>query len=209
MRECLSSIFWHNTSRVFYRICNKYSAHDTIFDYSAPSTSFVSERVAQALGLHKSSETVKIFSVAGIAHKSSLHSIMEFTISSTLTPDEKIPVSSIAVPRVTTDLPSQPVPLNSQWHHLTKLHLSDPDFGIWSNWSPSWNRYNMLMCCWMAGEWVHLEHLKQNYSWSSQPQVVTTPCFSHDRMTTYFASSGNRRGSQTRLKSWWSLGGGC
>ena len=35
----------------------------------------------------------------------------------------------MAVPRVTNEIPLRPVHLNSQWSHLTNLHLADPDFG--------------------------------------------------------------------------------
>ncbi|XP_064382855.1 uncharacterized protein LOC135331570 [Halichondria panicea] len=38
-------------------------------------------------------------------------------------------MSAIVVPRVTCDLPTQPVHLNAKWSHLNNLHLADPDFG--------------------------------------------------------------------------------
>ncbi len=42
-------------------------------------------------------------------------------------PSDKSEVNAIVVPRVTRDLPVQPVQLNSSWNGL---YLSDPDFGI-------------------------------------------------------------------------------
>ena len=33
------------------------------------------------------------------------------------------------MPRVTSDLPLQPIPLNATWSHLSGLSLPDPDFG--------------------------------------------------------------------------------
>ena len=35
----------------------------------------------------------------------------------------------IMLPKVTTDLPSHPVPLNCKRKHLSNIHLADPDFG--------------------------------------------------------------------------------
>ena len=37
-------------------------------------------------------------------------------------------VSAIVVPRVTCDLPTQPVYFNANWIHLNDLHLADPNF---------------------------------------------------------------------------------
>ena len=72
---------------------------------------------------------MRISGIAGLSHKSPLHSIAQFTISAISSTAEKIPVSAVVVPRVTSDLPLQPVPLDSQWSHLAGLHLADPDFG--------------------------------------------------------------------------------
>ena len=96
---------------------------------SASSTSFVSERLVNTMCLSRSSRTIRISGIAGLSHKSPLHSIANFTVSSTLSPKEQIPVSAIVVPRVTSDLPLQPVHPNAQWSHLTDLYLADPDFG--------------------------------------------------------------------------------
>ena len=38
-------------------------------------------------------------------------------------------MNAVIVPRVTCDLPSQPVPLKTEWSHLTDLALADPGFG--------------------------------------------------------------------------------
>ena len=42
----------------------------------------------------------------------------------------KYSITAIAVPRVTCDLPLQPVCNSSRWKHLLNLSLADPDFGI-------------------------------------------------------------------------------
>jgi len=96
---------------------------------SDSSASFISERLAQSLRLPRSTKNVRISGIAGISHGSPLHSIATFTISPVLSPKEKLQISAIVVPRVTCDLPVQPVHLNSKWSHLSDLHLADPDFG--------------------------------------------------------------------------------
>ena len=96
---------------------------------SASSTSFVSERLAQALRLSRSSQNISISGVAGLSHNSPLHSVADFMVSPVNSPDEKFAVTAVIVPRVTCDLPLLPVPFNSEWTHLSNLHLADPDFG--------------------------------------------------------------------------------
>ena len=96
---------------------------------SASSTSFISERLTQALRLPKSSQSIRISGIAGLSHRSPLHSTVSFDISPTSCKDDKINVSAVAVPRVTSDLPLQPIPLNATWSHLSGLPLADPDFG--------------------------------------------------------------------------------
>ena len=93
------------------------------------STSFVSQRLVQSLNLQRSSKNLEITGIAGISHNSPLHSVSTFYISPTDSPNEKMPVTAIVVPRVTCDLPVQPTPFDSKWEHLSDLNLSDPDFG--------------------------------------------------------------------------------
>lgn len=96
---------------------------------SASSTSFISERLTQALRLPKSPQSIRILGIAGLTHRSPLHSTVSFDISPTSCKDDRINVSAVAVPRVTSDLPLQPIPLNATWSHLSGLPLADPDFG--------------------------------------------------------------------------------
>ena len=93
------------------------------------STSFVSQRLVQSLNLQRSSKNLEITGIAGISHNSPLHSVSTFYISPTDSPNEKMPVTAVVVPRVTCDLPVQPTPFDSKWEHLSDLNLSDPDFG--------------------------------------------------------------------------------
>ena len=96
---------------------------------SASSASFVSERLAQALSLPRASRTVSISGIAGLSHQCTLHSVTTFNISAISSPTEKFQVTAVVVPRVTCDLPLQPVHFNSKWTHLSTLQLADPDFG--------------------------------------------------------------------------------
>ena len=93
---------------------------------SASSTSFVSERLAQALCLSRSSRTVSISGIGGLSHQSPLTT---FNISPISSPTEEFQVTAVVIPRVTCDLPLQPVHFNSKWTHLSTLQLADPDFG--------------------------------------------------------------------------------
>ena len=96
---------------------------------SASSTSFVSERLAQSLGLPRSRHNVHISGVAGLSHHSPLQSVATFNVTSTYSPSKSFTVTAIVVPRVTCDLPIEPVHSESHWTHLSDLPLADPDFG--------------------------------------------------------------------------------
>lgn len=39
-------------------------------------------------------------------------------------------MSALVVSRVTCDLPTSPVPYNTNWHHLDRVPLADPEFGV-------------------------------------------------------------------------------
>ena len=77
----------------------------------------------------RSSQNVKITGIAGLSHRSPLHSVVTFDISPTSSPDEKTQVTAVTLPRVTSELPQKPVSLKADWSHLSGLHLADPDFG--------------------------------------------------------------------------------
>ena len=96
---------------------------------SGTSTSFVSDRLVQNLQLPKTSRDIKISGIAGISHHSPLHSVVNLVISPMHTKCDKINVSAVIIPRVTSDLPQHPVHQKSTWSHLHELNLADPDFG--------------------------------------------------------------------------------
>ena len=93
------------------------------------TTSFVSERIVQSLGLPRRTKCLTISGIGGLSHKSPLQSISTFDISSLCSPKAKYTLTAIVVPRVTCDLPLQPVHVGSEWNHLSDLTLADPDFG--------------------------------------------------------------------------------
>ena len=96
---------------------------------SASSASFISERLAQSLHLPRSRRDVRIIGVADLSHNSPTQAFTHFVISPLQEPSKTIGVTAVVVPRVTCDLPLQPVPFNTEWSHLTNLNLADPDFG--------------------------------------------------------------------------------
>ena len=97
---------------------------------SASSASFVTERIAQCLGLPRVKRDVTISGVAGLTHRAQAHSYSTFNILPAVGSSNKvISVTAVVVPRVTCDLPLHPTIFNPQWDHLSGLHLADPAFG--------------------------------------------------------------------------------
>ena len=96
---------------------------------SASSTSFVSERLDQSLCLPHFCHNIRISGIAGLSHQSPLQSVATFNVSPVHTTAKSLSVSAIVVPRVTCDLPDQPVHFHSQLTQLKDLKLADPDFG--------------------------------------------------------------------------------
>ena len=95
---------------------------------SASSASFVSERLAQSLSLPRSPQSTRISGVAGLTHKSPIHSVTHFSFSAVSYTNKKFSTTAIIVPRVTCDLPTRTIPIGLDWEHLSGLWLADPDF---------------------------------------------------------------------------------
>ena len=76
---------------------------------SASLASYVSEHLAQALCLPQSSRMDSISGMAGLSHKSPLHSVTTFNISAISSLSEKLQVTAVVVQHVTCNLPLQPV----------------------------------------------------------------------------------------------------
>ena len=90
--------------------------------------SFVSERIVQSLGLKRYPHGVTVSGTGGISQKSPITSISTFEISSLYLPSSKYSITAVVVPRVTCNLPLQPVYGTSKWTHISDLNLADPDF---------------------------------------------------------------------------------
>ena len=93
------------------------------------TSSFVSERLVQSLGLPRSQSNVRVSGIAGSLASSPVQSIANFQISSAHSNGRKIDLTAIVLPKVTCDLPVAPVPFDLSWSHLSGLPLADPAFG--------------------------------------------------------------------------------
>ena len=93
------------------------------------SVSFVSERLIQSLGLSHVHRNVRISGIAGSSPRSPLQSIASFQISAVHCNGKKINLTAIVIPKVTCDLPVNPVPFELTWKHLSNIPLDDPAFG--------------------------------------------------------------------------------
>ena len=96
---------------------------------SASTASFISERMTQALHLHRTSHSATITGIAGLSHKSPTQCVTNFSVSPVRAPSERIGVTAVVVPRVTGDLPHCPINYSLAWTHLSDVNLADPHFG--------------------------------------------------------------------------------
>ena len=93
------------------------------------TSSFVSERLVQSLAIPRSLCSVSVSGIAGSIANSNVKSVASFQIASTYSNQDKIDLTAIVLPKVTCDLPVDPVPLDHSWTHLNDLPLADPAFG--------------------------------------------------------------------------------
>ncbi len=96
---------------------------------SASSSSFVSERLAQRFRLSRSQHSAQVTGIGGIGHRSSSLSYVRFSVAPTRSYTSLLEVNAIVLPRVTADLPLQPVAFQESWRHISGIQLADPDFG--------------------------------------------------------------------------------
>ena len=94
------------------------------------TSSFVSERIVQSLGIDRHSRHLTISGIGGVSHKTPISSISTFEISSLYKANAKYTITAIVVPCVTCDLPLQPVYETAKWDHLSNITLADPDFAV-------------------------------------------------------------------------------
>ena len=97
---------------------------------SASSSSFISERLVQNLCIPRTHHRITISGVAGLTSPAPLKSIATVQVLPIYSSAEShLSFTAVVVPRVTCDLPLNPVSFKSGWTHLTDLMLADPDFG--------------------------------------------------------------------------------
>lgn len=96
---------------------------------SASSMSFASERLIQSLHIPRSHHPITISGIAGMSDHSPLRSIAHVRISPVHDESVQISVPAVVIPRVTCDLPLQPINRKSSWTHLSGIQLADPEFG--------------------------------------------------------------------------------
>ena len=79
---------------------------------NASSASFVSERVAQ-LSLPRSFQSLSISGITGSTNGSNSNSVTQLAVSPIGNLNVSLPISAIIVPRVTCDLPTNPIPFKN------------------------------------------------------------------------------------------------
>ena len=95
---------------------------------NASSASFISERLVNSLSLPRLSQDIRVFGIGGMSHKPPLQSVTHFQLSSLQSSGRKIDVTAVVVPKVTCDLPMNPIIFQTNWKHLSCLPLADPSF---------------------------------------------------------------------------------
>ena len=94
---------------------------------SASTSSFISERLVQGLGIPRSRQRITVYGVAGLSGSSPFKSVATIDILPTnSTHVVQLPVVAVVVPHVTCDLPLNPVYSKSNWAHIDGIPLADP-----------------------------------------------------------------------------------
>ena len=95
---------------------------------SASSSSFISERLVQSLDIPRSRHKITVSGVAGLTSSSPFNSIATVDILPASPSSRHLSVTAVVVPRVTSDLPLNPISLKPDWAHLKNIPLADPQF---------------------------------------------------------------------------------
>ena len=67
--------------------------------------------------------------IGGHSQEFPTHTLSKFVITPVQEQGMEIDVTAIIMPRVTCDLPLQPIPFKPEWTHLSDRSLADPNFG--------------------------------------------------------------------------------
>ena len=104
-------------------------ARARIFLDPGAACSFITEGLAQKLKLPRRKDNSLIAGIAGV-NATRTRGAVSFTVSDVRGKGKQINVlDALVLPKVTTDMPANPVDSISQWKHLTGLDLADPEFG--------------------------------------------------------------------------------
>ena len=95
---------------------------------SASSSSFISERLVQSLDIPQSRHKITVSGVAGLTSSSPFNSIATVDILPASPSSRHLSVTAVVVPRVTSDLPLNPISLKPDWVHLKNIPLADAQF---------------------------------------------------------------------------------
>ena len=108
---------------------NGNSARARVFLDPRAACSFVSERLALQLKLPRRKDNSLVAGIAG-ANATRTRGAVSFKVSHVRDKGKKIHVlDALVLPKVTTDMPANPVDSISQWKYLTGLDLADPEYG--------------------------------------------------------------------------------
>ena len=97
---------------------------------SGSSTSFVSERIAQALRLPRTNQSTILTGIACLSSKVASQATTQFYVRSVHDTSKLFHVDAMILPKVTCDLPMYCVSSHLNWDHVTGLKLADPEFGV-------------------------------------------------------------------------------
>ena len=96
---------------------------------NASTASFVSERLVQSLSLPRTNQSVRITGIGGLYHKAPIQFVSSFRITSVRSSERVFEVNAVVIPKVSCDLPTNPISFDSKWDYLSDLTLADPSFG--------------------------------------------------------------------------------
>ena len=102
-----------------------------VFLDSGAAYSFITERLAQQLGLLRQKDNSLIAGIAGV-NATCTCGIVSFTVSHVYRKSRQIHIipHAFVLPKVTTDMPASQVDSIGRWKHLKCLDLADPELGM-------------------------------------------------------------------------------
>ena len=96
---------------------------------SASAASFISERLVQRLHLPRQRYNAKISGIGDSPSRSTPRGIVHFGVTQVNGKGKSLNVDAIVLPKITSNVPTQPVTLDPKWNHLLRIQLADPEFG--------------------------------------------------------------------------------